>query len=253
MDTIDGEVWVKRILVPNIPEPGAFVVPEPDEAHHLLRVRRIAAGEPVEILDGKGGISLGEALPEGKSRLRIRVLQKLDISRESPFHLEIVLAIPAQLSTLGQMLPGLVQLGVQRIHLVPTSFGGRIKKNRVKYIGRLEQVCLQAIKQCGRTRVPVIEVPENWQVLCRDLTTRVKTAVLFHPEGETGMPSVVEDSGSVALIIGPEGGFSEEEVAHARSLGIRIWGMGPRTLKMETAALGACFWAQQRFGDLASG
>lgn len=238
---------MKRVLVSSIPEPGQVARVDSAESHHLLKVRRVAPGEMLEVMDGSGGLALGELLVEGRQAL-VRIEKWVEEKRESPLRLSVGLAIPSQLSVVDQFLPGMVQLGVTHVYLAPTAFGGRPGKRAEKYEDRLNSICLQSLKQCGRTQAPELMFLPNWDRLCRTLVENHQRTILFHPaEAEVSMEVKPE---SLALLIGPEGGFSPEEVDHARHLGIECMGLGPRILKMETAVIGACFWAQRAFGDL---
>lgn len=243
---------MKRARVSPLPRVGADLVLEAGESHHLAGVLRSEVGERIELIDGAGGLALAEITACRKKRVAVRILEKPVISRESPLHLELVLAIPHQLSTVDQLLPGLVQLGVDRIWLATCAYSGRIKKDGERYLARLHEIALQALKQSGRLVPPNIELAPNWDGLCRDLKNRLDRIILFHPgypRMGAGM-SPTENGGSLALMIGAEGGFSRDEVATAAACGIQIHGLGPRILKLETAAIGACYWAQQQLGDL---
>ena len=239
---------MKRILVAQIPEAGQIVEPEPEEAHHLTRVRRSQHGETVEVLDGKGGLAVGKLLIAGK-KITVEIEKHLSETRESPLHLELVLAIPERRATIDELLPSLVQLGLNSLYLVPTTHGGRLKKDPEKYLNRLDTIALQSIKQCGRTITPKIEVIATWPDACHRIIKQNQANILFHPTKQSVIYPVT--CNSLGLFIGPEGGFTEEEVTTASEIGITIKGMGPRILKTETAAIGACCQAQTHLGDLA--
>ena len=239
---------MKRVLVDRLGEVGTEFEPDPDEAHHLLRVRRIRPGETVEILDGKGGLALGEVITVENRVLRIRLTETLDAVRESPLRLTLAVAVPAQLSTFDGALPSLVQLGVDRIYLVPTAYSGRIKKDAGRYLSRLDSIAANALKQCGRTRAPRISVASDLDSLLARCAVENRLNIVLHP-GTSSIPSESQPD-AVGLLVGPEGGLTESEVARAREAGFLRRGLGPRILEMPTAMIGACFWAQERFGDL---
>jgi len=238
---------MKRMLLTSIPEVGVRVRPDSGESHHLLKVRRAKAGEILEVMDGKGGLARAQLLVEGRE-VALRIVERLEEVRESPLCLTLGLAIPSQASVFDTALPGLVQLGVNRIMLAPTDFGGRLKKGGDRYAERLHTICVQSLKQCGRTRIPEILFLSDWATLCQEMMGGNDGVVLFHPMKER--VELKAKPVNLGMLIGPEGGFSPEEVDHARSQGIEIQGLGPRILKMETAMVGACFWAQRAYGDL---
>lgn len=238
---------MKRVWVEGPAEVGACLKVDPDEMKHLIGVRRAHDGELVEALDGKGFLAEAQLRIEGRNKGTLQVTALPDANRESPLDLHMGLVIPTHLSTLDGMLPGLVQLGVTHIHLFPGDFGGRLKKDRDKYESRLQGIALQALKQSGRLCLPKLLFWKDFPSFLAsvDLPT---TRLMFHPGGPR-RPLESQSPTSLLLLIGPEGGFSQEEVDLARGAGVTLMDLGPRILKMETAAIGAAFWAQTLFGD----
>lgn len=242
---------MKRILVSHMPPPGETVEASSEESHHLRKVRRTQTGETIEVLDGKGGLALGEIEPGNDRYVRVKIVARVEANRESPLQLELAVGYPQQHAVFDHSLPALVQLGVNRVTLVHTTHGGTLKKGWEPYRQRLEAICLQALKQCGRLVVPVLDYVPDWSALCRSMVKRNEHNVVFHPVPSTYAVSEGRAYRSLGLLIGPEGGFTEEEVVEAKRCGMEIRGMGPRILKMETAMIGACYHAQHAFGDLA--
>ena len=240
---------MKRILLDKLAPAGHLVEPGPEEIRHLQAARRVKEGEELELLDGLGGLALGRVEQVAKRILKIRVIKHLELCRESSLHLDVVLAIPAQSSTFDAVLPGLVQLGVNSIQLVPTTWSGRIKKDPERYLDRLNNIAMQSLKQCGRARPPQLGFAEDWPTLCARFASRCEINLVFHP-GRSQQESLTGAPKSLGLLIGAEAGFTEEEVDEAVALGLLTHSLGPRILKMETAVIGACFWAQAQFGDL---
>lgn len=238
---------MKRVIAQTLPAIGSQWSPASDEAHHLIRVRRCKPGEEIEILDGRGGLALGRVVALDKRQLTLEILDHPDVLRESPLHLEIAAALPVQQSTLDAALPGLVQLGMNRLYVCLTEYSGRLKKDAGKYLLRLENIAQQSLKQCGRLVLPEIRLVENWRDLCGAMVESNQANLLLHPvERRSETPSELTRLG---LLIGPEGGFSTGEVQTAVDAGIQLKGLGPRILKQETALIGAAHWAQAVYGD----
>ena len=238
---------MKRVLVDAIPEPGELVEPEAAECHHLLQVRRTGNGEIVEVLDGAGSVARGSIELMSRKQFCIRITERLEENRESSLHLEVAVAIPTHRPTFDQALPGLVQLGVRRIYLSPSEYSGSLKRGQNNYRKRLHEICRQSLKQCGRTCLPELVLTGSFLETCQHLRQNNERNLIFHPQPEARTP-LPEQVDSLGLFIGPEGGFSDEEVNAAE--GFRIVDLGPRILKLETALVGACFWAQKTYGDL---
>jgi len=237
---------VIRVLVDALPEPGGELTPGADECHHLLRVRRIKVDDHVELLDGRGGRAAATVIGLTRRDVELRVDDNQSADRESALHLEIAVAIPSQLSSFDSLLPALVQLGVDQIYLVPTRYSGRIKKE--SYLSRLQNIALQSLKQNGRLQIPAIERAPNWQQLCETMQAGNQHNIILHPSATPHQDPT--ETQSLGLLIGPEGGFSEEEIELAVDHGMGVRALGPRILKLETAVVGACFWAQLAYGDL---
>lgn len=240
---------MKRLLVETIPAVGMLANVPADEVHHLLKVRRVKDEDTVELLDGRGSRALASFKPIDRRRAEIRVLELLDDPRESPLHLALFTAIPESLNTLDTSLPGAVQLGVQRVVLVPTEYGGRVKKDPQRYLARLGEIARQSLKQCGRSWVPNIEIADSFTVALKDCQQH-DLNVILHP-GPTDALSQAGTVGKLSLWVGPEGGFSPQEIAQWRDGGCGpVLSLGPRILKMETAVIGATFYMQRCYGDL---
>lgn len=237
---------MKRVLLPTIPAEGETIQPPEQERRHLQNVRRVSVGEQIEVLDGKGSLAIAEICGLARNSLQLRILEHRKEERESPLHLELAVAIPSHLATFDDMLPSLVQLGVTQLYLVPTQWGGRLKK--AKYAQRLNTIAQQALKQCGRLQAPSLDFPTDWATLCEHMARVNPHNTVYHPNKPGGVPAQHEHR--LGLLIGPEAGFTEVEVEQAMEHGMQVCGLGPRILKMETAAIGACYLAQFNNGDL---
>ena len=178
---------MKRILMEDLGQVGDILEPSSDERRHLVNVRRISLDEEVELIDGHGGLALARVVETSKKVLRLEVTARPQEDRESQPRLGMVLAIPSQLSTFDGMLPGLVQLGVNHIYLVPTAWSGRIKKDPDRYLERVQGIMLQSLKQCGRLVLPKVQVMRNWQALC-DEVEPWQTKLIYHPGGADEVP-----------------------------------------------------------------
>lgn len=235
---------MKRLVVDSILPVGSIFDAPPEEQRHLVSVRRIKASEQLEAIDTQGGAAICSIIALEKRRLTLKVEEVLQVKRESELKLGIGLAIPTHLSTIDEMLPGLVQLGVQKIALAPTNFGGRLKKDPQRYQDRLHQIMLGALKQSGRLYLPQLLFFKSWEELCIDFKTCFDTNLILHPQDSQLVKTIPQ---SLGLLVGPEAGFTEDEIQAALNHGMRTLDLGPRILRMETAAIGACFWAQQQY------
>jgi 16S rRNA (uracil1498-N3)-methyltransferase len=223
-----------RFYCPDPPTSGRLVL-GPEESRHLARVRRVALGEIVEVFDGRGQGYRAEVLALGKDRAELGIVANT-ADRAAPVELTLATAVPK-----GERFDWLVEkateLGVAR--LVPLRTERSTVDPRAAKLDRLRRVVVEASKQCGRNRLMDLAEPIAWA----DLLDRGETAanqLLAHPgggsilgvDGIAGVPAV--------LAVGPEGGFTDEELRAARERGWRVVGLGPTILRIETAALAGC-------------
>lgn len=213
-----------------------------DEFHHSIRVVRVRAGEEVEVFDRAGAAARGTVRAIEKDRAVIDVGEALP-SRESPLAIHLAMAI-IQLEKFELVLQKATELGVRSIVPLVTA---RVELRRERYSGkaeRWERIVFEAVKQSGRTRVPVVESPAPLDAIL----SRPGMKILFDADAEAKEPPA--GVREVTLLIGPEGGFAEDEIALARQSGAWLQRLGPRRLRAETAAIVALSVTASRFGDL---
>jgi 16S rRNA (uracil1498-N3)-methyltransferase len=228
----------RRFFVPKdgIGESSAELPPE--QAHHLHRVLRIGNGAEVELFDGEGGVYLG-AVDISGSRVRVRDLVTIPEAEDRGPRVILGSALikPARFEWL---LEKTTELGVREIVPLETRFSdGRIADAAGQArIGRWRRILQQACEQCGRTRIPVLQLPmhvSDWLQL-NDLrgARRIFCCARGARWGELKVQTPV-----VALSIGPEGGWDESEITGAENAGWDMLSLGESTLRAETAAIAA--------------
>jgi 16S rRNA (uracil1498-N3)-methyltransferase len=212
-----------------------------DEFHHSIRVVRARVGEEVELFDRAGNAAKGIVESIERDRAVIRTGDPLP-SRESPLAIHLAMAI-IQLEKFELVLQKATELGVRSIIPLDTE---RVELRRERYANkseRWEKIIFEAVKQSGRTAVPRLEAVTTFEEVLR----RPGVKVLFDADAE---PGVLRDLAEVTILIGPEGGWSEDELALAIEWECIFQRLGPRRLRAETAALTAVSVIASRFGDL---
>jgi 16S rRNA (uracil1498-N3)-methyltransferase len=210
--------------------PGPITLTGPD-AHHLAVVCRLRAGDPVCLFNGDGHEyhgRVGESV--GRREVTVEVLRAESPGRELPFRL--VLAAPLPKGDRAQfLLEKLTELGVT--DFVPLRTARSIVQPREAKLDKLQRHVIEASKQCGRNVLLHVHPLTAWADYCRSegLPTR---KLLAHPGGGSPPAPLGEDT---VAAVGPEGGFTDEEVSQAREAGWQVVGLGPRILRIETAAL----------------
>lgn len=217
------------------------VVVTGDEFHHSVRVVRLRAGEEVEVFDRDGNAAKGIVQALEKDRAVITTGEPLP-SRESPLVLHLAMSI-INLEKFELVLQKATELGVRSIVPLVTD---RIEMRAERYAGKQERwqkIVFEAVKQSGRSRVPTLESPAKFkEVIARD-----GVKIFFDAEVE---PSAIDRLEEATIFIGPEGGWSDDELRLARERECFFQRLGPRRLRAETAALVAASVISFRFGDL---
>ncbi len=233
-----------RIFVETI-EPSVTVTG--DEFHHSIRVVRARVGEEVELFDRAGNAARGLVESIERDRAVIAAGELLP-SRESPLAIHLAMAV-IQLEKFELVLQKATELGVksfiplvtERVELRPERYSGKAE--------RWEKIIFEAVKQCGRTHVPKIEPPAQFD----EVLARSGTKMLFDadtPDADTVLSANRQPPTTLTLLIGPEGGWSEDELRRARDREVVFERLGPRRLRAETAAIAAVAVVASRFGDL---
>jgi len=227
-----------RLLVeyPDL-RPGETLVIEGDEAAHALRVKRLGPDDTVEILNGQGLIATATVVAEpGKRpsrdatlRLRLSVVRRVRPVRPA---LHVLTATPKG-PRVDEMIQQLAQVGAASWAPLSTSRG--VVDPRDTKLARLQRIAGEASKQCGRAWALNLEPPISFAQAVQPLAS---TAVVVADAGG-GAASDFDARAfdSVRLLIGPEGGFTPEELGLARPAGAVVLRLGPHIMRIETAAV----------------
>ncbi|WP_288936919.1 16S rRNA (uracil(1498)-N(3))-methyltransferase [uncultured Sphingomonas sp.] len=203
-------------------------------AHYLVSVMRFAPGDPVKLFDDATGEWLAVARDVGRRDLTVEVVECLR-PREPVPDLWLV-AAPLKKGRVDWLAEKACELGVDRLVPVLTS---RTVVDKLK-LDRLRAHMIEAAEQCARTALPLLVEPVKLAALLRDWPQ--ERALFFADEtgGEPAFEAMRARRGPAAILIGPEGGFTEEERAairaHPAAVGV---GLGPRILRADTAAAAA--------------
>ena len=224
----------------------------PEQAHHVARVLRLAAGDALTLFNGDGAEYDAVIAAAGKNAVSVKVGERRACGRES--RLEIVLG---QALSSGERMDYTVQkaveLGVAAIHpLAAARSVVRLDAQRAaKRIEHWKSVAIAACEQCGRNRVPpVAPVATLGAWLAQDGASRAGSLrLLLSPGAEARLRDLPAPGGAVVLLAGPEGGFTKDEDALARAGGYTPVRLGPRVLRTETAAVAALAAMQALWGD----
>jgi len=253
-------VRLTRVYVEAALTPGSVVELPPDTASHLAKVLRARSGEELILFNGDGREFNGAIEAVRGSRVSASVGDGRAVDRESPLAITLVQCVPR-----GDRMDFIVQkateLGVARIvpvlsqRSVVRLDAGQAESKAIHW----RAVAVSACEQCGRNRLPAIETAQPLLNYLGQSAPLAGPRLVFEPESSAlGSHAMMESSGAAARIaaanveiaIGPEGGFAPDELEAFRVAGFSRVGLGPRTLRTETAAIAAVVWLQARFGDM---
>lgn len=224
-----------RFFAPETIELGATVDLSSDERHHA-RVLRVREGEEVEVFDVSGRNFLGRYTSES-----IQIISETD-NREPAIVIRLAMAI-IQLDKFELVLQKATELGAQSvIPLITDRMEVRIERIRGKE-DRWKKIVLEAVKQSGRSKIPIIEAPRKFD----EVITRAGSRIVFDVDAES---TTWQPDNAATLFIGPEGGFSERELDLARANHAGFRSLGPRRLRAETAAIAAVALSAARGDDI---
>lgn len=219
----------ERFYVNHALAPGPLALQGP-EAHHLATVCRLRPGDHVCLFNGDGHAYPAEVVDVGRRGVTMRVLAVEEQSLEVGVRLEVAAPLPKG-DRAQYLLEKLTELGATAF--VPLQTARSVVHPREAKLEKLQRHVIEASKQCGRNVLLRVEPLTVWETYCRraDLPD---LRILAHPSAAVeSWPTGVD----VALAVGPEGGFTDDEVELARAAGWRLVGLGPRILRVETAAI----------------
>lgn len=225
------------------------------EREHLVRVLRLKAGDEVVGFDNTGVEYAGIVLQieENSVTCRILSIERPEVEARTSVYLAVGLAKGEKMDWVMQKgtelgMEGLIPLRAKRSVV-------RLEGNKARdRVARWQKIASEAAKQCQRVKESRIFAVCDWQELAAQLPPDTQWLIPYEEERERRLGSALEGVDGerpIAVLIGPEGGFEQAEVAWAEEkLGAKCVSLGPRILKTDTAALAALTMVLARFGDL---
>ncbi|MCA9144617.1 MAG: 16S rRNA (uracil(1498)-N(3))-methyltransferase [Planctomycetaceae bacterium] len=214
------------------------------EAQHLSKVMRAQIGDELLLFDGGGAEFTAIVQKLGRSEVELSIVERHDVDRELSFRLVIGVALPKG-DRQRWLVEKLVELGVTE--LVPLVTARSVAQPSGNALDRLRRAVVEASKQCGRNRLMSIGEAKSLDALLSE-TSKDATRLIAHPPclGENASPWPTH-AHNVIVAIGPEGGFTDEEMALSVERGWGKTSLGSRILRTETAAVAiASLIAMQR-------
>ena len=218
-------------------------------ANHVMRVLRLRDGDVLTLFDGRGGEYGARIVGFRKDSVQVQVQEHRDVERESALTLTLAQGV-SRGERMDWVMQKATELGVTRIIPVITerTMVKLDERQSERKIEHWRAIVIAACEQSGRNRVPEVSAPCAYYEVIRALDPGA-TRVLLSPTGTLSARDLAQ-SGHIAMLIGPEGGLSDNEQEAAISAGFQQVRMGPRILRTETAAIAALAALQHDFGDI---
>ncbi|MCL2542945.1 MAG: 16S rRNA (uracil(1498)-N(3))-methyltransferase [Nocardioidaceae bacterium] len=228
-------------LVPSLVgvAPGATVVVEGDEAHHAVVVRRMRVGEDLQLADGMGRVVVGEVTETAKRGLSVRVTSVDDLAEPAP-RVTVVQALPK--GDRGELaVEVLTEIGVARIvpwaaaRSVAVWKGERAARSHAKWAATAREAAKQSRRAWHPEVVPMATTAQAVQVV-----SGADLAVVLHEDASEPLDALaVPSDGEIVVVVGPEGGLTDDEVAAFVAAGGVSTRLGAEVLRTSTAGLAA--------------
>jgi 16S rRNA (uracil1498-N3)-methyltransferase len=234
---------------------GNFINIEGDDVKHIYKVLRLKNGDKININNCNGVEFLAIINEITKSNVLCEIVEKVDVNNESPVEIHLYQGMPKAVK-MDLIVQKATELGV--VAVTPVITERVIVKNELKEfkkIDRWNKIALEASKQCKRSIIPKVREPIAFDTLLEEIKSKDLVIVPYENKEEVGVKTVVKrlrsrEVKSIAIVIGPEGGFEEEEIKKLSEVGAEIVTLGPRILRTETAGFVCASLLMYELGDI---
>lgn len=235
---------------------GDTIVFDAELARHMGKVLRLPAGEQVTVSTGDGTAYLVELTEFQKDSVTGRILERMENLRETDIEVVLYQGMPKG-DKLELIIQKCTELGVSAVVPVETSRSVvHLDSGKAgKKLERWQKIAQEASQQSKRVQVPAVGPYYNWKQLLKELEQTDALTIVFWEDEQTQsikalLRSLPEKPQRINLIVGPEGGLSEEEVSQLRMLGAVSASLGKRILRTETAGMAGISMVMYEFDEL---
>ena len=219
-----------------------------EQARYLASVLRVQTGESITLLDGLGHRYVCRVLKVHRKEVMVEKLREEHYPTESPLSITLAQGLPKG-DKMDLIVQKATELGVSRIIPLVTE---RSQVRHTDRIDRWRRIALSASQQSGRERVPHIDDTMDFGEFL-DMPGRTQGIILSEQEKEQGLKEILSNlkgQREMTILVGPEGGFSKDELIAATRRDILPATLGPRILRTETAPIVALGIIQYELGDM---
>lgn len=242
---------MRRFFVADVVEDKIKI--DGSDAHHIRRVLRYKLGDKLIVVDGSGKVMEAFIIEISDEMVIAEVKEVLDNNTESPIELILAQCLPKG-DKMELVVQKAVELGVSTIYPI-VSENCVVKYDEKKKMARQikwQKIADEAAKQCGRTILPTVESVTELKIFLENIDSNLEALMCYEGEAEEPIKKILAESlaNRFLVLIGPEGGFTKNEVEICQKAGLKIATLGKRILRTETAAIAASAIVMYEKGDL---
>lgn len=221
------------------------------DAVHISRVLRLKTDDRIELFDGTGKGYRARIVAVSSTIVSVTIESSFDLSSESPVHITLAQGMLKD-RKMDDLIRQLTELGIDRwmpfyaARSVPSPKGKALDKR----LARWKKIAIEAVKQCRRGRIPDVHPVDDFSAVLSASASCDQRLIFWEDTNHAFAIAPQGITRQVMLVVGPEGGFTPQEVQQAKDQGFHIAGLGPRILRAETATLAALTLVQYCMGDM---
>lgn len=228
-----------------------------EDVKHISKVLRLSKGDTVEVCDGEQYEFIAEIEDIRKTEVLLKIKEQQQLKTEAPIDIILYQSIP-KAAKMELIIQKTTEMGIKEIVPVVTDrtiVQFKDHKDTEKKIDRWDKIAVEAAKQSKRGIIPKIHPPMDFNTALEHCQLNNLNIIAYEKENITGIKSIINSiqnnqTKKVGIWIGPEGGFTEEEVCEAKSNDIKSITLGPRILRTETAGFTVLSILMYELGDL---
>jgi 16S rRNA (uracil1498-N3)-methyltransferase len=226
-----------------------------EDYNHIKKVLRLKCGEIITLSDGIGNEYVAEIEEFGEGFVHTKVIESYKNTTEPPVKVTLYQGLPKS-DKMDFIIQKSVELGISRI--VPVLTERTVvrldsEKDALKKSERWNRISQEASKQCNRGIIPKIEIPISFKEAIKQTKDNVLALIPYEKESTNSLKQIlkrVDNITEISVFIGPEGGFTEQEIEEAVNMGLNSVTLGPRILRTETAGITVLSILMYELGDV---
>lgn len=221
----------RRYFAPELPSGGGLVTLSAEESRHAIRVMRVSEGDEVTLFNGDGREAQAKVVELGRNECQLQTFAPESVDREPSIEVHIAVALPKP-DRARELIERLTELGVKS--LTPLVAARSQRPPSRSLLEKLRRGVIEACKQCGRNRL--LEIRETEQAMNFFQMPKTGSSWIAHVAPDAVPIAEATTADSVTAAVGPEGGWTDDEVQCARENGYQAIDLGKRIYRIETAA-----------------